>query len=433
MLLAPTTGLDAGILTELVFFAFGAAAIGGFQSLPLTYAGGLAIGIGSSVLTKYITTTNAISALPATLPFVVLFVALLVIPKGRLIERGAEVIRPLTQLPRLSRKTTLTVATATITFLVVLPTWIQSYRLPNFTTALGYVILFMSLSLLVRTSGQISLCQITFAAVGTTTFAHAMAAGVPWLPAVLLGGLVAVPVGAVVAIPAIRLSGVYLAVATFGFALVVQSFVFPSFLMFPFSSKLLLAPRPHIFGLHTGTDTGYYYVVLIFAGLTCLGVIVILRSRLGRLLRGLADQPIAVDAHGANTNVTRVIVFCISAFMAGIGGAVIAPVTGSVTSDPFNYQVSLLLVAVLFVAGRRPIAGAFIAGALYIVVPSYITSQTATEWVPVAFGVGALVAACFGGGTSFITVMKQLHVPDRARHRAGRSKVQQRLIVSTEV
>src|SRR5216684_6632816 len=101
ILLAPTLNLDATVLTLLVVQAFGAAAIGRFSSLPLTYIGGLAVGVGQEVL-KYVVArpavVNHISAqviqpLPSNLPFIVLFIVLLVAPKGKLFERGAQVVR----------------------------------------------------------------------------------------------------------------------------------------------------------------------------------------------------------------------------------------------------------------------------------------------------------------------------------------------------
>src|SRR5439155_21611698 len=96
MLLAPTIALDSGILTLLVFFAFGAAAVGGFSSLPGTYVGGLGLGVVASMFTNLLVELNVTSGplanLPPNLSFVVLFFALVVTPKGKLVERGAQVV-----------------------------------------------------------------------------------------------------------------------------------------------------------------------------------------------------------------------------------------------------------------------------------------------------------------------------------------------------
>src|SRR6202011_4671739 len=110
------------------------------------------------------------------------------------------------------------------------------------------------------TSGQVSLCQMAFAAVGAAGYVHAHQAGAPFALAVLFGGLIAIPVGAFISIPAIRLSGVYLAVATFGFGILMQNIAFPSSLMFG-SNQAASAPRPS----GASGDTAYYYVVLLVA------------------------------------------------------------------------------------------------------------------------------------------------------------------------
>ena len=391
ILLAPTIGLDVLILTLLVVQAFGAAAIGAFNSLVGTYVGGLAVGIGAALATKYLAGYPALAGLPSTLPFLVLFVALLVTPRRYLIERGARVVRR-AALPAPLPRPVLTAVAAVGTVALVAAPRLAAGKLPVLTTGLAFVIIFTSLGLLARTSGQVSLCHMAFAAVGAAGFARAAEAGAPWLAAVVLGGLLAVPVGAVVAIPAIRLSGVYLAVATFGFGILMERIFFPSWLMF--GSGALTVRRPAVGRL--GTDTGYYYVLLAVA-LACAGLAVLVRrSRLGRLLRGLADCPEALTAFGADTNVTRVFVFCISAFLAGVGGAVLGPVTGSAGAGSFTFGISLTLLAVLAIAGRRPVASAFVAALLYAVLPGSVAASW-VAYVPVAFGLAAIAASAAPG------------------------------------
>jgi ABC-type branched-subunit amino acid transport system permease subunit len=235
----------------------------------------------------------------------------------------------------------------------------------------------------------VSLCQMAFAAIGAATYAHAMHAGIPFPLAVLFAGLVSLPIGAFIAIPAIRLSGVYLAIATFGFGILVENLFFPAFILF--GARLTVrANRPSI----APGDRAYYYLVVGIAALCCGIVVVIGRTRLGRLLRALADSPAAVAAHGGDTNVVRTLAFCISAFLAGVGGALLGPVTGSATGGTFGFSVSLILIAVLFIAGRRPLIAAFIAAAAYVVGPSYSTSGNVGAWTQVVFGVAAVLVAC---------------------------------------
>ncbi len=395
MVLAPTLGLDAFLLTLLVFYAYGAAAVGRFSSLPITYVGGLVIGVAAALLTKFLNTTGPIASLPATLPFLVLFGALLVVPKHHLIERGSQAVRRPLAPVAFSRRTKIMGLAAGAVVAVAIPL-VAGTKLPLFTSALAFVVLFASLGLLVRMSGQVSLCQMAFAAVGATTAARAVGADIPFPLAVLLGGLVAIPIGALLAIPAIRLSGVYLAIATFGFGLLVQRLVFSSFLMFG-KDSYVVAPRPKLGGLNVHTDTGYYFVVLV-ATVACVGLLALIRtSRMGRLLRAFADSPTALNAHGTNTTELKVLVFCTSAFLAGIGGALLGPVTGTATAVSFDLGVSLVLLAVLFVAGRQPLLSAVVASVLFIVIPGYINNAEIREYTPIVFGALAVIAAIYGG------------------------------------
>jgi ABC-type branched-subunit amino acid transport system permease subunit len=267
-------------------------------------------------------------------------------------------------------------------------------RLPLYASGAAYVVLFVSLALLVRTSGQASLCHAGFAAVGASTFSHfAHGLGLPWAVALLLAGLVAVPVGALVAIPAIRLSGIYLALATFGFGVLLQQLCYRLQIMFGRNGPLQV-PRPAGFE----GDTAFYYVILFVAVLSCALVVALTRQRLGRLLRGLADSPLALSAQGVDVNVTRVLVFCISAFLAAVAGALLAALSGSVDVAPFDPFQSLLYLAVLAVAGSGQLRAPVIAAALLAVVPAYLAgSDTVATYEPVAFGVGALLVAITDG------------------------------------
>jgi ABC-type branched-subunit amino acid transport system permease subunit len=341
-----------------------------------------------------------------------------VTPTRKLVERGSQVVRrPLAPLT-FSRRTNVAGAVVGLAVALVIP-HVVGAKLPIYITALAYVILFASLGLLVRTSGQVSLCHIAFAAVGASTAARAVGAGFPWPVAVLVGGLVAVPIGALLAIPAIRLSGVYLAIATFGFGLVMQRLFYASIFMFG-GTFAIRSPRPKLGGLHTNTDVGYYYVVLA-AVVACLALVVLVRrSRMGRLLRGFADAPTAVDAHGTNTNELKVLVFSVSAFMAGIAGGLLGPITGTAAAASgidvggFDFSVSLLLITVLFVAGRQPVLSAVVGSVLLVVIPSYATGATAQKWNPIIFGSLAILAAIVGGRS----LVAWLRASRRLRERA---------------
>ncbi|MBA0125744.1 ABC transporter permease [Haloechinothrix sp. YIM 98757] len=387
ILLAPQIGLDALLLTLLVVQAYGAAAVGMFASLPLTYAGGLLIGVLAAFATTIAAGSQALAGLPPAVPFLVLFVVLLVAGRSRLADAGTHRPAPVSA-PLLTPRATRGFAVAATVLAAAVPL-LAGPRLPVYANALVFLLIFTSLYLLVRISGQVSLAHAALVAVGSATFSHlAVGAGLPWLLAVLLAGAAAVPVGAVVAIPAIRLSGLFLALATFGFGLLLERLLYRSGVMFG-ATGTLPAARPE----HFSSDTAFYYVLLAFAAGGMVLVAAVTRSRLGRLLRAMADSPTSLATLGAGINVTRVTVFCVSAFIAGIAGALHASVSQSATGTPFTAYASLTWLAVLVLFSVARSAAPVLAALFLTVAPAYSSSDTAVDWMPVLFGLGAMLVA----------------------------------------
>jgi branched-subunit amino acid ABC-type transport system permease component len=418
VLIAPFLGLEATLLTLLVVQAFGAVAIGRFRSLPLTYAGGVALGIAANILTKELAGRPALGGLPSSLPFIVLVVALVLWPPrtvGRVnaapIGGGERAPRP---HPASARFAAIGVGAAA---LLALPHLVGP-KLPSYTAAAALVVTFVSLALLVQGSGQISLCHAAFGAVGATAFSHFASSsglGLPWFAALLLAGAAAVPVGALVAIPAIRLSGVYLALATFGFAILMERVAYPTGVMFGATGSRH-APRPSF----AGGDTALFYVTAAVAAAACLLVLVVSRTRLGRLLRGLAESPTALTTNGLSTNVTRLAAFAASAFLAGLAGALLAAGAGNVNGRSFASFNSLLYLVVLAVAGRRLVPSAIIAAGLLAVAPAYVPEALVAHQ-----------ALLFGAATVVLLALRGMTIrprTTRAAERLAGSPVQARLL-----
>lgn len=394
LLFAPSVNLDPAVLTLLVVQAFGAAAVGGFTSLPLTYAGGIVIGVATSIVTKYSGGLGSIlGGVPASLPFIVLFIVLLVAPKARLAVKEVAVYRrPISW--RAPNRAQVVGAVLVVGLLALAPIFAED-NIDQWTLMLTQVILFLSLGLLVRSSGQVSLCQVTFAAIGAAVFSRlTLGAGVPWLLALLLSGLAVVPVGIVLAIPAIRRSGLYLALATLGFGLLVQSMFYQTDWMFHADGSGASIPLPGITFL--GTPDGYYYTVLAITIICASLVVAITRSRLGRLLSGIADSSLAVRAQGTSTVVTLVLVFCISAFLAAISGGLSGGVLGAVTGANFDPFMSLVSVAVVMISvGGTPWYG-LTAAAPIVLLPVYIDAPTTLQYLQLLFGATAVFVALRG-------------------------------------
>ncbi len=397
LMLAPSQSLDAVTLTTLVFAAFGAAAIGYFTNLPLTFVGGLVIGIAGALVDKYSATISWIGGLPPSLPFLILFIVLVVMPRGRLMQRRLVAQTQVRRSYHAPVPVRLGAGAIAIFLLAMVPTW-QASHLIVWSQGLIDIILLLSLGLLVRRSGQISLCQLAFAAVGAAAFGHFAAHhNMPWLLALVLATLVAVPVGAIVAIPAVRVSGVFLALATLGLGILIEQVFYTRSYMFGSTTLGVEDPRPDVSigGWHLSTDKGFYYLLLLVAVLVVVTVTVISSGRLGRLLEAMADSPLALETQGATSSVLKVIVFCITAAVASTAGALTGMLYHYAVGAYFESFNSLTLVVLVVIITIGDPWYAVIGGILYTIVPGYVHGANTANYLLLLFGVGAATAAYF--------------------------------------
>jgi len=393
VLIVPFIGLEPIALTFLVVQAFGAAAVGWFSNVPITYAGGLVLGAAASVATKYSIEYPLLSGFPASLPFIVLFVVLLVTPKRRLAPASTLVVPPHLQY---RAPTSIRLATGVVVFaaLAFVPLMVGT-KLTYWTDGMAYSIVLLSLGLLVRTAGLVSLSTTAFAGIAAVSFSQFVVdLSMPWLLAVLLGALVTVPVGAALAIPAIRLRGVFLALATFGAGLMIERLLYPQSFMFTQESVGKVTPRPSF----AENDRAYFYVVLAFLLAVAVLIVAIHAGRLGRVLRGLGELPTTVTTLGLSANMTRLIVFCLAAFLAGIGGILHGSlVQYAVSTDPmYTAFSSLVLLALLAISPFREPWFAIFAGVTFVI-PGYLSAPSTPYWLNVIFGLASIGIAMQGG------------------------------------
>jgi ABC-type branched-subunit amino acid transport system ATPase component/branched-subunit amino acid ABC-type transport system permease component len=393
LLIVPSVGIAPTNLTLLVIQGFGAAAIGAFTNISLAWVGGLVIGVVASVITEYVSSTSILGGLAASIPFIVVFVVILFLPRRRLIASAVARARNMSQSWTVPGRIQISAGVVLLVVLCFVPDLV-GFRITGWATSLADVMILLALGLLVRTSGQVSLCQITFAAIGVVAYSKlTVNAGLPWLLALLIAGLIAVPIGALLAIPAIRLAGVYLAVATFGFGLLVQNMFYQTNVMFGQTSLGLIVPSPSIPGLEINPTNLLYYIVLAFVLVTAVLLVVLTRTRLGRLLRGLSDSPRGLAALGANVTSARVLVFCLSAFITAVAGGLLGAVQSQASGLSYDPSTSLTLMALIVIAvGSEPwyaVVGAIGLG----VVPTYISSTDVTYYLQLIFGVFAVLVA----------------------------------------
>jgi branched-subunit amino acid ABC-type transport system permease component len=415
ILVTPLLGLDAVLLTLLVLQALAAAVAGGLRSLPLTYLGGLGVGVSAAVATKLVAHSTGLTGLPSALPFILLFAILVFLRPQRFVE-----VRDERRSLRLgagadeARFPWPTLALATAAALIVGPR-LDDADLTNVTSTVAFVLVFSSLGLLVGQSRLISLCHATFAIFGAAALSHLHDAGLPWPVALVLSGLAVAPIGALLAVPALRLPPMFLAIATFGFGLLAERLLYQSSVMF--GGGRLEVPRPSAFT----TDGEFFYVVLAVVVVAVAAIEWLRSSRLGLLQRALADSPTAFVSLGIGSVMSRVLVFAVTSFFAGVAGGLLGGVSQSVGQTTFTFSNSLLWVAVLVVAGPTSLAGAILAAVALNQVPAMTTSASVTDWMALGFGVSAVLFARSADGVAGVFRRDWATLADRSRGRLARS------------
>jgi ABC-type branched-subunit amino acid transport system ATPase component/branched-subunit amino acid ABC-type transport system permease component len=431
VLLITFVGMESITLTFLVVLAFGAAAIGSFSSIPLTFLGGLVVGVVSDVTKKRGFITPWLYEYSNGLPFLVLFLALLLIPKRKLLTSTAHEVRPPLQWKG-PWQLRLGFGILMFGFLAFIPNMVSGSKLIFWSIALVTIIEILALGLLVRTAGLVSLCSAMFAGIGAATFSQfVLEWHLPYFVAIALAGLVAAIVGAIVAIPTIRLSGLFLALGTLGFGVFVERAFYGRGFLFTTLTTGREMPRPSF----AHSDEAYYRFILVVVVVVILAVSLIHRGRLGRILRGLGDAPTAVSTLGLNTAMTRVIVFCIAAFLTAVAGILYGSQVHAADAGAtfFNSFTSLTLIAVLALAPMRDPWFAIFAGVTQVI-PAYLHSANTGNWLIVVFGFFALRIAMEGGHQSmarkFRPFFARIGPPERPKKLADSSGGHRRAVRS---
>ncbi|WP_262987020.1 ABC transporter permease subunit, partial [Streptomyces sp. CBMA156] len=272
---------------------------------------------------------------------------------------------------------------------LLVPTVLPAYWVYLAVTAVVGAVIMQSYGVIVGRVGVMSLCQVSFAAIGAWVVLWLNAAGAPggfllWLP---LGGLAAVPVGIAVGLPALRIRGVNLAVVTFGFAVAADIVLTAN--EFPGMADLTTLERPAPF-----SDDGAYFVlaVAVFT-LIALGLALLNRTRLGMSWTELRHSERAAAAHGVSVARSKLAAFAISAFVAGVGGGLMAGQLGLVVPGNFAMMQSLTLFAVAIMIGPHNPEGAIMGGLFGAVMATVLDKLGLPQDLGgMLFGIGALFA-----------------------------------------
>jgi branched-chain amino acid transport system permease protein len=404
ILLAPLIGLNYYDLTLLVISAYAAAMLGRLTSLPKTFVGAMALGLMQSYSVGYLPTTTSMIGFRAVVPTLFLFAVLLVLPQAQL--RVGQ-IKGLVSAPVPGNRVTLGWGAGLIGLVAVLSLSWKDSNLLLVGTAATYAIVMLSLVLLTGYGGHVSLAQFTFAGVGALAYAKL---DQPNLWGVLLTVLITAAVGAVVALPVIRLTGLYLALATLAFAQLMDKLVFQADFAFKYGGTLH-AERLSLFGVHV-EDTGSYVVLMtVFLVATSVLVLTLRRGRLGRLLIALRDSQAACATLGLDMRWFRVGLFAGSAGIAGLAGSLYAGLRGTVGSSDFTFDKSLLVLLVAVVWGVTSVSGATLGGIFLMLLPVFQSKNpglAGLAFAVVGFGAVALGRDPNGLANRFFTLGRLL-------------------------
>ena len=389
---------------SLIVVAIAAAAIGRLVSIPWAVVGGLALGWFQALFKTFLPgwaqdypwLQPLNDHLSNALPFIVLFGILVLWPA---IRRSADVGDPLAGVdpppPALAaseRHPSLTLFTrlfgvafiGTVLFVVLTRGDVSWIRLVS--TAVVLSTIYLSITVITGFAGQISLCQGAFAAIGAfTVFQMADRYDMSVLLAALIGAVIAAIVGALFSLPVLRLGGVWLAIATLAFAFFFDQVMVK--LSWIGGGRTALeqgtqVPRPQIGLIDFGNDKAFLVLAVVVFTVVSIAVIQLREGTIGRTLRALRGSEVAAESIGISPARARIVAFATSAFIAGLGGAMLAMLQENVNYS-FNFSpVGALFWLVLVVSlSVRTVEGAAQAGAAFSLFDPLILKGQLFGWI----------------------------------------------------
>jgi branched-chain amino acid transport system permease protein len=258
------------------------------------------------------------------------------------------------------------VVLAAVVVACVLPFVLSNFRLFQFTQVFIYAIALLGLNILTGFNGQISLGHGAFYAVGAYTTAIMIDKwNVPYGWTIPVAGLLCLVIGFLFGIPALRLEGLYLALATFALALAIPQ-ILKYFEHWTGGSQGIVLSKPRApFGLKLNPDQWLYFVTLGVLLVLFVLAANLLSRRTGRAIVAIRDNPIAAQAMGVNNALYKSLTFGVSAAYTGVAGALSAVAIAFVAPDTFNVFLSITFLVGIVIGGLASISGA-VFGALFI-------------------------------------------------------------------
>ena len=366
VMLSTQEGLVVYVLPALIIYAFAPAVAGRLTSLPIAFGGAMFMGIVVSVLTEY-QSSSAVTRLEASFPYLTLF-AILIGYGGRLKEVRSS-LQPIVGAGVFG-KGRFRLWHGVVAFValgVVLPQILAASKQHVVAEAMAFGIVALTIVVLTGWTGQISIAQMTFAGVGAFTVGHIAGTDGALFPlAVLVSVLIAIPLGLLVGLPSLRLSGLFLALATLAFALLMDNLVFNDGNITGGLTGLGITAAK-IGPLTFNSGTSQMYLCMVVLGLAATGVYLLKRGPVGRRLQMVRDAPNAAATLGADLTMTKLAVFAAGAALAAVGGCLVAVIQQSAIPATYSYDQSLQILLLAVLGGRALVSGAFVASALSLV------------------------------------------------------------------
>lgn len=429
IILGPIAGSLTPVgLSALVVASLGAALIGRLQSIPITIAGGLALGAVQSLLGYWsgkdwfpaFLRSGARDVVPLIVICVVLFMRGKKLPVRGTVE---EKRLPLAPYPvRIKQHMVVWTVIVVVASVLLEGSGTRSVFSLALVTSMIAAILMLSMVVVTGYVGQISLAQLSLAGTAAFVMARMMAngsttisnpfpvsgPGLPWPIAAVIGILAAVVVGVIIGLPAVRIRGVQLAVVTIAFAISLQTLYFENDKLTKLTAGAPASVKPATFfgiSLKSIGDKGLkdrpeFAIFVLVVLLGCIALVANLRRNgTGRRFLAVRANERAAAAAGINVSRTKLLAFGIAAGIAGIGGVMIGFNQNDVSSAGFVYQASLAFLAFAYLGGITSINGAIVGGilapaGLAAIMGGYFFADAAIEnYTVILGGMGMILTA----------------------------------------
>jgi branched-chain amino acid transport system permease protein len=267
--------------------------------------------------------------------------------------------------------------------LVAAPWLFAEYWLAQLTFVLIYGIVGLGLMLLSGYTGLFSIGHAAFLGVGAYTEAVLVNAGWPFPIALLAAAALSAIMGVVVGLPALRVKGIYLGIATIAVAFIVQE-VLARWESVTGGNAGISVKKPAMLGWTIESGTGFYFLCLVLAIASTLAILNLLRSPTGRAFVAIRDSEISAQSMGIHLARYKTLSFSISAALAGIGGALYAHKLSFISPDQFDILQSIDLLLIVVIGGLGSVHGAFLGAIFLISMPQLIALSK--DYLPPAIG-----------------------------------------------